>query len=196
MAAAVRAAQSALGVPRRGRRFGQRLRASRRFYLRDPWADGPDQRRGGAGHGGGTRDRACHQPPLGAADQQGPAGPARARHRKHSSSDIASSGSWPSAGLSLLFLKYSRDAENQADQAGFRYALEQNYDVREMPKVFQTLGRISETGGGGKLPEWLCHPPRSREPDQAHREDARHGHAGSEQTQRQPRTVPSPRSRG
>jgi predicted Zn-dependent protease len=80
------------------------------------------------------------------------------------SSDIARFGQLASAGLSLLFLKYGRDAENQADQSGFRYALQQNYDVREMPKVFQTLSRISETGGAGKLPEWLStHPnPENR----------------------------------
>jgi predicted Zn-dependent protease len=80
------------------------------------------------------------------------------------SSDIARFGQLASAGLGLLFLKYGRDAENQADQSGFRYALQQNYDVREMPKVFQTLSRISETGGAGKLPEWLStHPnPENR----------------------------------
>jgi predicted Zn-dependent protease len=75
------------------------------------------------------------------------------------SSDIAKFGQLASAGLQVLFLKYSRDAENQADQAGFRYALNQGYDVREMPKVFQTLDRISQTGGGGKLPEWLATHP-------------------------------------
>jgi predicted Zn-dependent protease len=75
------------------------------------------------------------------------------------SSDIAKFGQLAGAGLGLLFLKYSRDAENQADQGGFRYALGQNYDVREMPKVFQTLSRISETGGAGKLPEWLATHP-------------------------------------
>jgi predicted Zn-dependent protease len=75
------------------------------------------------------------------------------------SSDIARFGQLASAGLSILFLKYSRDAENQADQAGFRYALNQNYDVREMTKVFETLDRISQTGGGGKLPEWLATHP-------------------------------------
>ncbi|MFL5472859.1 MAG: M48 family metalloprotease, partial [Gemmatimonadales bacterium] len=46
------------------------------------------------------------------------------------SSDIARFGQLASAGLSVLFLKYGRDAENQADQAGFRYALNQDYDVR------------------------------------------------------------------
>jgi predicted Zn-dependent protease len=75
------------------------------------------------------------------------------------SSDIARFGQLASAGLSVLFLKYSRDAENQADQAGFRYALNQGYDVREMTKVFETLDRMSEAGGGGKLPEWLATHP-------------------------------------
>ena len=81
------------------------------------------------------------------------------------SSDIARYGQLASAGLSILFLKYGRDAENQADKAGFRYALKQNYDVREMTNVFQTLDRISEASGtGGKLPEWLStHPnPENR----------------------------------
>ncbi|MDQ3223956.1 MAG: M48 family metalloprotease [Gemmatimonadota bacterium] len=75
------------------------------------------------------------------------------------SSDIAKFGQIAGAGLGLLFLKYGRDAENQADQSGFRYALGQNYDVREMPNVFQTLGRISEAGGAGRLPEWLATHP-------------------------------------
>src|SRR5215208_5570410 len=75
------------------------------------------------------------------------------------SSDIARFGQLASAGLSVLFLKYSRDAENQADQAGFRYALNQNYDVREMTKVFETLDRISQSSGGGKLPEWMATHP-------------------------------------
>jgi predicted Zn-dependent protease len=75
------------------------------------------------------------------------------------SSDIAKFGQLASAGLSVLFLKYSRDAENQADQAGFRYALGDNYDVRRMSKVFETLDRISQSSGGGKLPEWLATHP-------------------------------------
>ena len=75
------------------------------------------------------------------------------------SSDIARFGQLASAGLSILFLKYSRDAENQADQAGFRYALKQDYDVREMSKVFETLDRLSQSSGGGKLPEWLATHP-------------------------------------
>lgn len=75
------------------------------------------------------------------------------------SSDIAKFGQVAGAGLGLLFLKYGRDAENQADQSGFRYALGQNYDVREMPNVFVTLARISEASGAGRLPEWLATHP-------------------------------------
>jgi predicted Zn-dependent protease len=75
------------------------------------------------------------------------------------SSDVARVAGLASQGLSVLFLKYGRDAENQADLAGFRYALDQNYDVREMSNVFQTLDRISNASGGGRLPEWLSTHP-------------------------------------
>jgi len=72
------------------------------------------------------------------------------------SSDVARYAGLASQGLQVLFLKYSRDAESQADLAGFRYALGQNYDVREMSSVFHTLDRV---GGGGRLPEWLATHP-------------------------------------
>jgi predicted Zn-dependent protease len=67
-------------------------------------------------------------------------------------------------GLQLLFLKYSRDAESQADLAGFRYALNQNYDVRQMINLFELLDGMSRLSGGGKLPQWLAtHPdPENR----------------------------------
>jgi predicted Zn-dependent protease len=66
-----------------------------------------------------------------------------------------------SAGLQLLFLKFSRDHERQSDTLGLRYALRAGYDVREMPKVFAVLKRVSEQGeaGGGKLPSWLATHP-------------------------------------
>jgi predicted Zn-dependent protease len=81
------------------------------------------------------------------------------------SSDVAQFAGLASQGLGILFLKYGRDAENQADQLGFKYALGLNYDVREMANVFQTLARASQVGGGGgRLPEWLStHPnPENR----------------------------------
>src|SRR5438128_2797835 len=69
-----------------------------------------------------------------------------------------------SAGLGVLFLKYSRDAERQADDLGLRYMRRANYDPREMPHVFEMLTRVSQAQGGGRVPEWLAtHPdPENR----------------------------------
>ncbi|HEX2091151.1 MAG TPA: M48 family metalloprotease [Longimicrobiaceae bacterium] len=62
-------------------------------------------------------------------------------------------------GMNLLFLKYGRDAENQADDLGFRYALTEGYDVREMAEVFAALQRVGEREGRSPLPSWLqTHP--------------------------------------
>ena len=60
--------------------------------------------------------------------------------------------------LSLLFLKFSRDNENQADELGVRYSSRANYDSREMGNVMKLLDRISSQSGG-RLPEWLATHP-------------------------------------
>jgi predicted Zn-dependent protease len=75
------------------------------------------------------------------------------------SPQIAQFAGVASQGLQLLFLKYGRTAESQADELGFRYALNQNYDVREMANVFVTLERVSNEAGGGRVPEWLSTHP-------------------------------------
>ena len=64
----------------------------------------------------------------------------------------------------VLFLKYSRDNESQADDLGLRYMRRANYDPREMPHVFEMLTRVSQAQGGGRVPEWLAtHPnPENR----------------------------------
>ncbi len=72
-------------------------------------------------------------------------------------------GDLASQGLGLLFLKYGRDDERQADELGFGYALEQNYDMREMGKVFRALQRSSELQGASRLPDWMASHPS--EPD-------------------------------
>src|SRR6266480_4676685 len=66
--------------------------------------------------------------------------------------------------LGVLFLKYSRDNERQADDLGLRYMRRVNYDPREMPHVFEMLTRVSQAQGGGRVPEWLAtHPdPENR----------------------------------
>jgi len=63
------------------------------------------------------------------------------------------------AGLELLFLKFSRDDENQADQLGLRYMRRGGYDSREMVKVYVMLERVSGASGGGRLPDWQSTHP-------------------------------------
>jgi predicted Zn-dependent protease len=70
---------------------------------------------------------------------------------------IARFGDLLGTGASLLFLKFGRDDELQADALGFQYSLGQGYDVREAPKVFETLARLS--GGAGRVPEWQSTHP-------------------------------------
>src|SRR2546426_10236506 len=69
-----------------------------------------------------------------------------------------------SQALGVLFLKYSRDAESQADDLGLRYLRRGHYDPREMPHVFEMLDRVSQAQGGGRVPQWLAtHPnPENR----------------------------------
>ena len=74
------------------------------------------------------------------------------------SPQIAKYGELLGAGTSLLFLKFGRDDELQADALGFQYSLANGYDVREAPKVFQTLGRLGG-GDGARLPEWQSTHP-------------------------------------
>lgn len=62
-------------------------------------------------------------------------------------------------GLNLLFLKYSRDDERQADDLGLRYMTRENYEPDEMLDVFQTLERVGEASGGGGTPGWLATHP-------------------------------------
>jgi predicted Zn-dependent protease len=62
-------------------------------------------------------------------------------------------------GLGLLFLKYSRDDERQADDLGLRYVLREDYDAREVPDVFGMLDRLGEAAGGGGVPGWLATHP-------------------------------------
>lgn len=73
--------------------------------------------------------------------------------------DLQQFGGLAGSGLQLLFLKYGRDAERQADDLGFRYAEQTGYDVREMGKVFAALQRIGEAEGASSVPSWLATHP-------------------------------------
>lgn len=70
-------------------------------------------------------------------------------------------------GTGLLFLKYSRDDEREADALGVEYATKAGYDTNRMADFFTTLQRQETLEGvkGGGLPEWFStHPsPVDRE---------------------------------
>ena len=70
-----------------------------------------------------------------------------------------------SQGLSLMLLKFGRDAETQSDELGVEYSSKIGYDAREMAGFFNTLERNQVSSGAGELPEFLStHPsPAGRE---------------------------------
>ncbi|HYG63584.1 MAG TPA: M48 family metalloprotease [Thermoanaerobaculia bacterium] len=78
--------------------------------------------------------------------------------------ELAQYGDLAQTGLGLMFLKYGRDDEREADDLGLRYMVRENYDPREMPQVFDVLRRVSEQQGGGRVPGWMStHPtPENR----------------------------------
>lgn len=67
-------------------------------------------------------------------------------------------GDLASQGLGILFLKYGRDDETQADALGFRYMTRVGYDPAEMAEMFKTLERVSG-GSSRSTPEWLSTHP-------------------------------------
>lgn len=62
-------------------------------------------------------------------------------------------------GLGILFLKFGRTAENQSDELGLRYMVRAGYDPHEMPKVFSTLDRVSQSKSLRATPQWLSTHP-------------------------------------
>ncbi len=62
-------------------------------------------------------------------------------------------------GLGLLFLKFGRDDENQADELGVRYMTRDSYDPQEMLAVFGILDGVTRAEGGGRMPDWLSTHP-------------------------------------
>ncbi len=62
-------------------------------------------------------------------------------------------------GLGLLFLKFGRDHEREADDLGLRYMTRDGYRPDEMPKVFRTLERVSAAQGAGRIPAWMSTHP-------------------------------------
>ena len=73
------------------------------------------------------------------------------------SEDFAQFAQLASLGSSLLFLKFSRDDERQADKLGVEYSSAVGYDAVQMSEFFSTLERLNP--GGGSLPAWQSTHP-------------------------------------
>jgi predicted Zn-dependent protease len=80
------------------------------------------------------------------------------------SSTVAQYGQVAQQALGLMFLKYSRDHENQADASGIDYATRAGYDPADVPPTYAMLKRVGERAGQ-RLPGYLStHPdPGDRE---------------------------------
>ncbi|HEX5421090.1 MAG TPA: M48 family metalloprotease [Gammaproteobacteria bacterium] len=79
------------------------------------------------------------------------------------SPQIAQLSQLANQGLDLLFLKYSRDDERQADALGFKYMVNEGYDPKQMTDVFQALEQSSKLAGASPLPGWLSSHPSDPE---------------------------------
>lgn len=66
------------------------------------------------------------------------------------------------AGVSLLFLKYGRDAERQSDKLGVEYSTKIGYDAVQMADFFNTLDRMQEQSGQ-EVPGFLSTHPHPAE---------------------------------
>ena len=62
-------------------------------------------------------------------------------------------------GLGLLFLKFGRDDERQADRLGAEYAVASGWDPHGVGDMLTTLGRIADTTDRRGTPNWLATHP-------------------------------------
>jgi len=62
-------------------------------------------------------------------------------------------------GLGLLFLKFGRDDEIEADTLGLRYSKRLGYDAAEGAQAFRMLDQLSAQSEAGRVPGWLSTHP-------------------------------------
>jgi predicted Zn-dependent protease len=68
-------------------------------------------------------------------------------------------GQVASAGMQLLFLKFSRDDERESDRLGVEYSTKMGYDAREMADFFQVLEKMTHESESGGIPNFLSTHP-------------------------------------
>jgi predicted Zn-dependent protease len=70
-------------------------------------------------------------------------------------------GGLAQSGLGVLFLRYGRDAELQADRLGAEYAASAGWDPTGVRDMLSTLSRISEGADRRGVPGWLSTHPEA-----------------------------------
>lgn len=64
-----------------------------------------------------------------------------------------------SSAFGLVFLKFGRDQESQADELGLRYIVRKDYKPEAMLDVFRMLDGVTSAAGGERIPSWLSTHP-------------------------------------
>ena len=75
------------------------------------------------------------------------------------SEEFASYAQYAMQGMQLLFLKFSRDNERQADHLGVAYSSQIGYDANKMADFFQVLKKMSLPDDQGGVPTFLSTHP-------------------------------------
>jgi len=75
------------------------------------------------------------------------------------SEKLAQYASYAMQGMGLLFLKFSRDNEREADQLGVEYSSKTGYDAHKMADFFEVLKKMSMAESVGGVPTFLSTHP-------------------------------------
>jgi predicted Zn-dependent protease len=75
------------------------------------------------------------------------------------SQKFASLAEYAFQGMQLLFLKFSRDNEREADQLGVEYSSKISYDAHQMAEFFKVLEKMSLSESEGGVPTFLSTHP-------------------------------------
>jgi len=79
-------------------------------------------------------------------------------------------------GMGMLFLRFSRDNERQADDLGVEYSSKLGYDATQMGSFFETLERMNPGSDRSGLPGWFSTHPSPENRVQAVRGKAKEWH--------------------
>src|SRR5262245_2457557 len=68
-------------------------------------------------------------------------------------------GNLAESGLAIVFLRFSRDDEREADRLGVEYAARGGFDPRQVSNFFDVLARLSAANDRETIPGWLSTHP-------------------------------------